>query len=106
MSKKTLSAALSAVMALGLASNASAISQTTGTSAMTEVKVSKGMEKCYGISRAGKNDCAAGPLGCAGESKIDSDKHAWMQLPKGSCVRIVGGSLTDSTTKPIATKKG
>lgn len=54
------------------------------------------MEKCYGISKAGKNDCAASEAGtsCAGTSTVDSDPNAWMYLPKGKCESIVGGSLT------------
>ncbi|MEM6498907.1 MAG: DUF2282 domain-containing protein [Pseudomonadota bacterium] len=44
------------------------------------------MEKCYGISLAGKNDCAAGPgTTCAGTSKIDFQGNAWTLVPKGSC---------------------
>ena len=43
-------------------------------------------EKCYGISLAGKNDCAAGPgTTCAGTSKIDFQGNAWTLVPKGSC---------------------
>ena len=52
-------------------------------------------EKCYGIARAGKNDCAAaGSNSCAGTSKVDGDKKAWMLVPEGYCDRIVGGSKT------------
>jgi uncharacterized membrane protein len=52
-------------------------------------------EKCYGIARAGKNDCAStGNSSCAGTSKIDKDPKAWLYVPVGYCDRIVGGSLT------------
>jgi uncharacterized membrane protein len=52
-------------------------------------------EKCYGVAKAGKNDCAsAGNNSCAGTSKRDSDKKAWMFVPSGYCERIVGGSKT------------
>lgn len=47
----------------------------------------KGMEKCYGISLAGKNDCAAGPgTSCAGSSKMDYQSSAWRLVPAGTCV--------------------
>lgn len=51
-------------------------------------------EKCYGIARAGKNDCAStGSSSCAGTSKIDGDPKAWLYVPVGYCERIVNGSL-------------
>jgi uncharacterized membrane protein len=46
-------------------------------------------EKCYGISLAGKNDCAAGPgTTCAGTSKVDYQGNAWKYVPKGTCMSI------------------
>lgn len=43
-------------------------------------------EKCYGISKAGENDCAAsGNNTCAGTSKMDYDPAAWKLVPKGTC---------------------
>ena len=51
------------------------------------------MEKCYGVAKAGKNDCAGPAHACAGQSKETSSKE-WIKLPKGSCERIVGGSLS------------
>ena len=48
-----------------------------------------GMEKCYGVSMAGKNDCAAGPgTTCAGTSKADYQGNAWKQVPTGTCTTI------------------
>ncbi len=47
------------------------------------------MEKCYGVSMAGKNDCAAGPgTTCAGTSKTDYQGNAWKNVPKGTCDKI------------------
>lgn len=44
------------------------------------------MEKCFGISVAGKNDCAAGPgTTCAGTSKVDYQGNAWTLIPAGLC---------------------
>jgi uncharacterized membrane protein len=52
-------------------------------------------EKCYGIAKAGKNDCAStGNNSCGGTSKLDRDPKAWIYLPEGYCERIVGGSKT------------
>ncbi len=57
------------------------------------------MEKCYGIVKAGKNDCQTSNSACAGTSTKDGQKDAWIYLPKGSCEKIVGASLKSSTTK-------
>ncbi len=47
------------------------------------------MEKCYGVSMAGKNDCAAGPgTTCAGTSKVDYQGNAWKFVPAGTCASI------------------
>jgi len=52
-------------------------------------------EKCYGLAKAGKNDCAStGNNSCAGTSKVNADKKAWIYVPEGYCDRIVGGSKT------------
>jgi len=55
------------------------------------------MEKCFGIAKAGKNDCASKTAGhaCAGQSTKDGDKTSFLVVPKGTCDKIVGGS-----TKP------
>ncbi|RMF07695.1 MAG: DUF2282 domain-containing protein [Alphaproteobacteria bacterium] len=51
------------------------------------------MEKCYGVAKAGKNDCAAaGNNSCAGTSTKDGDPKAWILVPSGTCDKIVGGS--------------
>lgn len=50
-------------------------------------------EKCYGIAKAGANDCASsGSNSCAGTSRADADPAAWVYVPEGYCERIVGGS--------------
>jgi uncharacterized membrane protein len=50
-------------------------------------------EKCYGIAKAGKNDCAStGANSCGGTSRLDRDPKAWIYVPEGYCDRIVGGS--------------
>ncbi len=50
-------------------------------------------EKCYGIAKAGKNDCAAAGHACAGQASASSGKE-WIKVPTGTCERLVGGSLT------------
>lgn len=52
------------------------------------------IEKCYGIAKAGKNDCQTATNACAGQSKQNGQKDGFLHLPKGSCEKIVGGSLT------------
>jgi len=61
-------------------------------------------ERCYGVSRAGQNDCAAGPgTSCAGTSTRDWQGNAWKYVAKGTCTQIQtprgAGSLT-----PIANR--
>lgn len=47
------------------------------------------MEKCFGISLAGENDCSAGPgTTCAGTNKVDFNGLAWKLVPIGTCVTI------------------
>jgi uncharacterized membrane protein len=63
------------------------------------VKAQPGMDKCYGISLAGKNDCKAGAgTSCAGTSRVSYQGDAWKYVAKGTCVAIKtpkgNGSLT------------
>ena len=57
--------------------------------AMAQTAAPAAMEKCYGVSLAGKNDCAAGPgTSCAGTSKVDYQANAWKNVPAGTCSTI------------------
>ena len=49
-------------------------------------------EKCYGISKAGANDCAStsGSHSCAGQSKVDNDPKDWKYVAKGTCEKVGG----------------
>jgi len=58
------------------------------------VEQPSGSEKCYGIAKAGKNDCAAGVHSCAGQSTKNSDKDSFVYLPVGACSKIAGASTT------------
>ena len=57
------------------------------------------MEKCAGVVKAGKNDCQTNTSACAGTSAKDGQKDAWLYLPKGSCEKIVGGTVLPDTKK-------
>jgi uncharacterized membrane protein len=58
-------------------------------------------ERCYGISLAGKNDCAAGPgTTCAGTSKVDYQGNAWKYVAKGTCTTVKTPQGTGSL-KPL-----
>ncbi|MDE0877789.1 MAG: DUF2282 domain-containing protein [Sphingomonas bacterium] len=71
----TTAAALAISIAIGSVANAQA--------------AKKPMEKCYGVSLAGKNDCKAGAgTSCAGTSKIAYQGDAWKLVPAGTCTTI------------------
>ncbi len=46
--------------------------------------------KCFGIAKAGQNDCATGAHSCAGQSKVDRDKGDFKTVPKGTCDKMGG----------------
>jgi uncharacterized membrane protein len=57
-----------------------------GTAALSSQAQAAENEKCFGVAKAGANDCAAGPgTTCAGTSKIDYQGNAWKLVPKGTC---------------------
>ncbi len=57
-------------------------------------------EKCYGVSLAGQNDCAAGPgTTCAGTSTIDYQGNAWTLVDKGTCSEIELPAMADGTPR-------
>jgi uncharacterized membrane protein len=56
-------------------------------------------ERCYGIARAGKNDCATSSSGCSGSAKQDNLKDAWIYVPKGTCQKVAGGTPTPPDAK-------
>ena len=71
-----------------------AIAQTQNASAHLEPKKNEDKEKCYGVVKAGQNDCAskANSHSCATFAKVDSDPNEWIKLPKGLCEKLVGGA--------------
>ena len=74
--------ALAAAIALPLAAQAGPAAMPTGFQA----------EKCYGIAKAGLNDCQTASHSCAGTSTKDMDHASWIYVPAGTCQKIAGGS--------------
>lgn len=50
-------------------------------------------EKCFGVAKAGKNDCQTSTHSCAGTASADAQGDSWIYVPAGTCEKIVGGSL-------------
>ena len=88
LSKRMLTA-VTAVLSLGTTALA-----TNPVAAAEPLVFCKEQERCYGVSKAGKNDCATSSSACAGTATQDFQKDAWTYLPKGSCLKLAGGSLT------------
>lgn len=86
------SSALASILALGI----------VGTAAAQE----GGKEKCYGVAKAGQNDCAnlSGSHSCAGQSKTDNDAAEWKYVAKGTCASMGGLSAADAKKKMEAKK--
>ncbi|MBN8494144.1 MAG: DUF2282 domain-containing protein [Burkholderiales bacterium] len=80
-----VSSALASVMALGLAGHAAAQEK----------------EKCYGIAKAGQNDCGnlSGTHSCAGQSKVDNDPGEWKYVAKGTCKDMKGMTADEAKAK-------
>ena len=74
---------------------AAALAAQTTTSAQAA-----GKEKCFGISLAGENDCAAGPgTTCAGTSTVDYQGNAWTLVDAGTCAEIDLPAMADGTDR-------
>lgn len=68
------------------------VSLTTASSTALAAKKNND-ERCYGVVKAGMNDCGNSAHACAGLSKKDGDPNEWILVPQGLCKKIVGGSL-------------
>lgn len=79
-----LTAAIGSLLAIGLTGNASAAEKPE-------------MEKCYGVAKAGANDCASNKTShsCAGQASKNNDQFDFVIVPKGTCNKIANGSLSD-----------
>ena len=82
--RQILVSAICSLLALGLTSG----------KVMAESKKTD-MEKCFGVAKAGKNDCASGKSAhsCAGQATKDNNPADFVTLPKGTCDKIAGGTL-------------
>ena len=74
---------------------AAALAAHTSTATAQDAK-----EKCFGVSVAGANDCAAGPgTTCAGTSKVDYQGNAWTLVDAGTCTEIDLPEMADGTAR-------
>lgn len=70
------------------------------TAQTTTVAHAMDKEKCYGVSLAGKNDCAAGPgTTCAGTSTVDYQGNAWTLVDAGTCMDIELPAMADGKAR-------
>lgn len=83
-------ALIAAALAGLCAATAGGVSASPSASASAAASVEK--EKCYGIAKAGQNDCAtaSGSHSCAGQAKTDKDAREWKYVAKGTCVKAGG----------------
>ncbi|MEY4136500.1 MAG: hypothetical protein RL205_628 [Actinomycetota bacterium] len=79
---------------------ASAAPSPSGTTALG-LKGETAKEKCYGIAKAGKNDCASssGSHSCAGQSKSDNAPDEWVYVVKGTCAALGGKDASTAMKK-------
>ncbi|MBA5637014.1 DUF2282 domain-containing protein [Duganella sp. LX20W] len=82
-----------ALIAAALATVCASVS--TASSAAASAPAAGEKEKCFGIAKAGQNDCAApnGAHSCAGQSKVDNGAAEWKYVAKGTCEKL-GGKTT------------
>ncbi len=73
--------------------------------AKSDMTKKAGQEKCYGVAKAGQNDCSSadGSHTCAGQATVDKDKNEWKHVAKGTCVKA-GGKL-EVKAKPAVKSK-
>jgi uncharacterized membrane protein len=73
---------------------AGAVVLAASNAAKAEVAADK--EKCYGVAKQGKNDCASADKAhsCMGHATVDASANEWIALPAGVCDKLAGGSLT------------
>ncbi len=89
MSRKLI---INTILSLLAFSSAAVPADTESGKAMMQASPIPGMEKCFGVVKAGMNDCGNASHNCSGEAKMDADKQEWIFVPNGLCKKIVGGS--------------
>lgn len=70
----------------------------------TAAPVCAEQERCYGVSKAGKNDCSTSTTACVGSAKQDYQKDAWLYVPKGTCDKLGGATSAPKTAQGPAKK--
>ncbi|MEX0970113.1 MAG: DUF2282 domain-containing protein [Paracoccaceae bacterium] len=69
-------------------------------SSMSGAAIAQENEKCFGVSLAGANDCAAGPgTTCAGTSSVDYQGNAWTLVPAGTCDSMELPAMDDGSAR-------
>jgi len=81
-----VTSALASVIALGLVGQVAAAEE-------------KAKEKCYGIAKAGQNDCGTAAHTCAGKAKKDNAPDEWKYVAKGTCEKLGGKSQPPKPSK-------
>lgn len=72
----------------------------TAVAGLSTTAAAEGDVKCYGVSLAGENDCAAGPgTTCAGTSTVDYQGNAWTLVPAGSCETMELPAAADGSAR-------
>lgn len=72
----------------------------TAISGLATAAAADGDVKCFGVSLAGENDCAAGPgTTCAGTSTVDYQGNAWTLVPDGTCETMELPAMADGTER-------
>jgi len=92
MYKSVTMSTLASVLALGLATSGNVFA------------AKEGFEKCYGISKAGKNDCGTATHACGGQAKKDGDPKEWIYVPEGTCEKLKKDEFGDVTNKELCKK--
>lgn len=72
----------------------------TAVAGLSTTAAAEGDVKCFGVSLAGENDCAAGPgTTCAGTSSVDYQGNAWTLVPAGTCETMELPTMADGTER-------
>jgi uncharacterized membrane protein len=79
-----------------------------GVLAVAPASQAAGMEKCFGIAKAGQNDCAglSGLHSCKGTSTVSNDPGDFKIVPSGTCTKMGGLDMAQAKAKMAAMKKG
>ncbi|HSI58218.1 MAG TPA: DUF2282 domain-containing protein [Ideonella sp.] len=91
--RQITSSALAAALALGLGA--------PGAGAQDMMQGGADKEACYGVAKAGQNDCASlsGSHGCGGEAQVDNDPDEWKFVAKGTCKELRGMTAEEAKAR-------